>query len=126
MAKRRSTLKKVKIIGPSLVIDGVEMVGFSTEFSAQLNLRKFSEKSLNGLALKLHQQFANAVNEAVQEADADSSKVKARESSKHKVSKTSKPSPGKSEGSHTKKTTASVSSEEGEDAGSGKSAASRI
>lgn len=57
---RKKPIKEVQVIGPALLVNGVELVAFKTEFKAD-DVTGLNQAELSALALKHHNEFIEQV-----------------------------------------------------------------
>jgi hypothetical protein len=66
LAKAKS--KEVRVTGPTLCINGKDVVSFATKFTAPTS-ETFSQKELSDLSLKLHNEFTAMVVASIGEKE---------------------------------------------------------
>lgn len=78
---KRVNTHKIVVAGPSLSVDGEEILGFKQEFVASYNQRKLSVSELRELALSHHSTFVQKVSKALSKASGSQERNGTREPS---------------------------------------------
>lgn len=60
--------RKIVVTGPSVSIDGKEILGFRSEFAASYNQKKLDLSNLRSISLEKHSAFLEEVTDALSEA----------------------------------------------------------
>jgi hypothetical protein len=58
--RAKKTVKEVQVVGPVLIVDGVEVVSFKTDFKASNNA-VFDQGAISSVAFQHHSQFIESI-----------------------------------------------------------------
>lgn len=64
MPRAKKVISEIQVVGPSLIVDGTEVVSFKTEFKSD-SISSLDQSVLSAAALKNHNDFIQRVADAL-------------------------------------------------------------